>query len=51
MQPLPNLGPFDVGVAGIGEHGDARFGDVAHWMFAAGQLHRHIGFNIAANIR
>ncbi len=51
VHALPDLGPLDVGVAGVGEDGERRPGDVAHRVLAPTSLDGDVGLHVAANVR
>ena len=50
VHPLPDLGPLDVGVAGVGEHGQRRRRHPAHRMGAAPELDGDVGLHVAADV-
>jgi hypothetical protein len=50
VHALPDLGPLDVRVAGVGQHGERRPRDAPHRVLAAAELYRDVGFDVAADV-
>ncbi len=50
VHALPDLGPLQVGVAGVGQHRHGGRGDAAHGVLSAPQLQRVVGLHVAAHV-
>jgi hypothetical protein len=51
VHPRPDLGPLDVGVAGVRVHGDRRPWHATHGVISSTQLRRHVGLDVSADVR
>src|SRR5665647_8090 len=50
VHPLPDLGPLDVGVAGIGVDGQRRRRDLPHGVVSPAELETDVGLDVAADV-
>ena len=50
VHPFPNFRPFNVGIAGVGQHGQRGLGDFSHRVGSFAQVNADVGFDVSANI-